>query len=306
MSDVIQAVDLTKRYARVTALDRLNLEIPQGSVFGLVGPNGAGKTTAIKTIMNILKPDDGRAEVLGVDSRHIGPDQLARIGYVSENQEQPDWMTVAYLLEYLQPFYPTWDSTRAAQLVEQFELPPDRKLRHLSRGMRMKAALVSSLAYRPQLLVLDEPFSGLDPVVREDLIGGIVESAEETTILVSSHDLADIESFVSHVAYLDSGRLRFAEEMTSLSARFREIEVTLDQPPTTQPGPLPPNRDWPTHWLRPEAAAGLVRFVETRFEPERTTTEIHRLFGAVRNVSVNPMSLRAIFLTLARTRTMIA
>ncbi len=224
MSDMIRTIDLTKRYRKVAALDGLNLDIPQGSVFGLVGPNGAGKTTAIKTIMNILEPDAGRAEVLGIDSRHIGPEQLARIGYVSENQEQPDWMTVGYLLSYLKPFYPTWDDARAEQLVRQFELPSDRKLRHLSRGMRMKAALASSLAYHPQLLVLDEPFSGLDPVVRDDLIEGIIESAEETTILVSSHDLAEIESFASHIAYLDNGRLRFAEEMSSLSARFREIE----------------------------------------------------------------------------------
>jgi ABC-2 type transport system ATP-binding protein len=301
MSDVIRAVDLTKRYRKVAALDHLNLEIPEGSVFGLVGPNGAGKTTAIKTIMNILKPDAGKAEVLGVDSRHIGPDQLAHIGYVSENQEQPEWMTVAYLLSYLKPFYPTWDDARAAQLMQQFELPPGRKLRHLSRGMRMKAALASSLAYRPQLLVLDEPFSGLDPVVRDDLIEGIIESAEETTILVSSHDLAEIESFASHIAYLDSGRLRFAEEMTSLSARFREIEVTVDQQVT-----LPGIRDWPTHWLRPDSASGLVRFVETRFEAERTTSEIRRLFGEVRNISVNPMPLRAIFLTLARSKSMAA
>jgi ABC-2 type transport system ATP-binding protein len=301
MSDVIRAIDLSKRYRSVTALDGLNLEIPEGSVFGLVGPNGAGKTTAIKTIMNILKPDSGRAEVLGVDSRHIGPEQLARIGYVSENQEQPDWMTVSYLLEYLKPFYPTWDDARAEQLIKQFDLPGDRKLRHLSRGMKMKASLASSLAYRPQLLVLDEPFSGLDPVVREDLIGGIIDSAEETTILVSSHDLADIESFASHIAYLDSGRLRFAEEMTSLAARFREIEVTLEQPTA-----LPGTRDWPTHWMRPDSASGLVRFVETRFDPEQTPGEIRRLFGVVRNISVNPMSLRAIFLSLARSRSMAA
>jgi ABC-2 type transport system ATP-binding protein len=301
MSDVIRAIDLTKRYGKVAALDHLNLEIPQASVFGLVGPNGAGKTTAIKTLMNILKPDAGRAEVLGVDSRNIGPEQLKRIGYVSENQEQPDWMTVAYLLSYLRPFYPAWDDARAGQLVQQFELPVDRKLRHLSRGMRMKAALASSLAYRPRLLVLDEPFSGLDPVVRDDLIESIIESAEETTILVSSHDLAEIESFASHIAYLDGGRLRFAEEMTSLSARFREIEVTLESA-VTMPGP----RDWPTHWLRPESTAALVRFVETRFHSEKTVGEIHRLFGEVRNISVHPMPLRSIFLTLARSRTMIA
>jgi ABC-2 type transport system ATP-binding protein len=163
--------------------------------------------------------------------------------------------------------------------------------------MRMKAALASSLAYRPRLLVLDEPFSGLDPVMREDLIEGIIESAEETTILVSSHDLAEIESFASHIAYLDAGRLRFAEEMTSLSARFREIEVTLE-PPVKIPG----ERDWPANWLRPESSAGLIRFVETKFDAERTSSEVRRLFGGVRNISVNAMPLRAIFVTLARSQ----
>src|ERR1051325_11050549 len=185
MSAVVRAIDLTKRYLNVYALESLNLDIPEGSVYGLVGPNGAGKTTAIKTLMNILKPDWGRAEVLGVDSRAISGKELAAIGYVSENQEMPEWMTIQYLLDYLKPFYPSWDDTRAAELLLQFELPRDRKVRHLSRGMRMKTALASSLAYRPRLLVLDEPFSGLDPLVREDLIQGILESAEETTILVS-------------------------------------------------------------------------------------------------------------------------
>ncbi len=297
MSDMIRVVDLTKRYRKVAALDGLNLNIPEGSVFGLVGPNGAGKTTTIKTIMNILKPDGGCAEVLGVDSRQLGTAELARIGYVSENQEMPDWMTVEYLLAYLKPFYSTWDDARAAELVQQFELPYPRKLRHLSRGMRMKAALASSLAYRPELLILDEPFSGLDPVMREDLIEGIVESAEETTILVSSHDLAEIESFASHIAYLDSGRLRFAEEMSSLSARFREIEVTLDPPVK-----VPSDGEWPPNWLRPEGSPGFVRFVETKFDPERTSSEVRRLFGSVRNISVNAMPLRAIFVTLARSK----
>src|SRR4029077_12238928 len=112
--------------------------------------------------------------------------------YVSENQQMPRWMTVEYLLAYLKPFYPSWDDARAEELLRQFQLPRDRKLRHLSRGMWMKAALASSLSYRPRLLVLDEPFSGLDPLVREDLIEGLLDSAGETTILISSHDLADI------------------------------------------------------------------------------------------------------------------
>jgi ABC-2 type transport system ATP-binding protein len=281
----------------MTVLDGLSFEVPDGSVFGLVGHNGAGKTTTIKILMNILKPNAGHAEVLGVDSRRLDAQNFAQIGYVSESQEMPEWMTVGYFLAYLKPFYPGWDDVRAEELLRQFELPKDRKLRHLSRGMRMKAALVSSLAYRPRLLVLDEPFSGLDPMNREDLIEGLLESAAETTIFISSHDLAEIETFASHIGYLDRGRLQFSEEMTSLTTRFREIEVTLN--PTAM---VPTDRQWPSTWMRPEAMPSLIRFIETRFDPERTTSEIRRLFGEVRQVSVTPMPLRAIFVALARSQ----
>jgi ABC-2 type transport system ATP-binding protein len=276
-------------------LDSLSLEVPEGSVFGLIGPNGAGKTTTIKILMNILKANSGTAEVLGVDSRQLSPELLTQIGYVSENQDLPDWMTVEYFMRYLKPFYPTWDDARAAELLRQFDLPRQRKLRHLSRGMLMKAALASALAYRPRLLVLDEPFSGLDPLIREDLIEGVLESAGETTIFISSHDLAEIETFASHVGYLDRGRLQFSEEMSSLTARFREIEVTVGTPPA-----IPGRGDWPAHWLRPEALPAVVRFVDTRFDAERTPSEIRRLFEDVRQISVNPMPLRAIFVTIAR------
>ena len=295
MSDLICATGLVKRFRSVRVLDGLNLSVPEGSIFGLAGPNGAGKTTTIKILMNILHANAGRASILGIDSRALGPKSLAEIGYVSENQEMPEWMTVGYLLAYLKPFYPAWDDTRATQLIRQFDLPLDRQLRHLSRGMRMKVALASSLAYRPRLLIMDEPFSGLDPLVREELIDGLLESADETTILISSHDLAEIESFASHIGYLDRGRLQLSEEMASLTARFREVEVVVDSPPL-----LPPDRPWPDHWLRPETSPALVRFVETHFDADRTTDEIRRLFGEVRNISALPMSLRAIFVTLAR------
>ncbi|MBC8166490.1 MAG: ABC transporter ATP-binding protein [Bryobacteraceae bacterium] len=295
MSTVISTKNLTRRYRSTAVLNDLDLNVPEASVFGFVGPNGAGKTTTIKILMNIIQPSAGSAEVLGRDTRKLSPADLTRIGYVSENQELPEWMTVEYFLAYLKPFYPDWDDSRAAELLRMFDLPRERRLSELSRGMRMKAALVSALAYRPRLLVLDEPFSGLDPLVREDLIEGLLESASETTIFISSHDLADIESFASHIGYLDRGRLHFSEDMTSLSARFREIEVTVEPPAPDCPLP-----EWPTSWLRPQTSNALVRFVETRFEPEHTTAEIRRLFGNVRYISVNPMSLRAIFITLAR------
>jgi ABC-2 type transport system ATP-binding protein len=291
----VSAINLCKSFRRAVVLDNLDLDVPEGSVFGLIGPNGAGKTTTIKVLMNILKPTDGRVEILGIDSRRLAADDFTRIGYVSENQEMPDWMTVDYFLRYLRGFYPSWDDTRAGDLVRQFDLPLDRKLKELSRGMRMKASLVSSLAYHPRLLVLDEPFSGLDPLVRDDLVQGLIESAEESTILISSHDLAEIESFASHIAYLEGGRLQFSEEMASLTARFREVEVLVETP-----AKIPAEPEWPATWLRPEHTSAVVRFVETHFDSERTTSEIRRLFGSVLQISVNPMPLRAIFVTLAR------
>jgi ABC-2 type transport system ATP-binding protein len=291
--NILRTIDLTKRFRGTVAVDGLNLSVTEGSVFALIGANGAGKTTAIKVLMNIHQPTSGSAEALGTDSRKLSPREFQQIGYVSENQEMPEWMTVGYFLAYLKPFYPTWDDARAEELLRQFELPRDRKLKHLSRGMKMKAALASSLAYRPKLIVLDEPFTGLDPLVRDEFIEGLLESASEATILISSHDLAEIESFASHVGYLDQGRLQFSEEMTALSARFREIEVTLDAAPV-----LPAN--WPATWLRRETSAAVVRFVESQFDEARTMAEVRKMFGEPRGVAISPMPLRSIFVTLAK------
>src|SRR5579883_2798717 len=158
MNSPLRTDQLTKKFPALTALDSVTLEVPEGAVFALVGPNGAGKSTAFKTLLNLQRPTAGRAEVLGVDSRRIGADQLAQIGYVSEDQKLPEWMTVGRFLAYCREFYPRWRDDEAAELVRLYELPVDRKLRHLSRGARVKAMLASSLAYRPKLILLDEPF----------------------------------------------------------------------------------------------------------------------------------------------------
>ena len=245
MNPVINTQNLRKRFGRTVAVDDLNLAVREGAIYAMVGANGAGKTTLIKLLMNIFSPTAGRAEVLGIDCRRLAGKAFNRIGYVSENQEMPDWMTAGSMLEYYRAFYPTWDHALEQQLVRQFDLPLKRKLKHLSRGMKMKAAFASSLAYRPSLIVLDEPFTGLDPLVRDELIEGLIERAPETTIFLSSHDLAEIESFSSHVGYLEQGRLLFSEEMPALSNRFREVTVTLDRP-----SPLPENI--PPSWLQPQ------------------------------------------------------
>jgi ABC-2 type transport system ATP-binding protein len=293
MSCPIRTENLSKRFRGVAALTGLNLEVPEGRIYGLIGPNGAGKTTTITILMNLIRPASGRAEVLGVDSARLSPRELASIGYVSEDQNLPGWMTVEYCFAYLKPFYPAWDESLAAEMARKFNLPLGRKIRHLSHGMRRKAALASSLAYRPRLLILDEPFTGLDALVRDELIEGMLASAEHATVLISSHDLNEIESFVTHVGYLDQGRLQFSEEMAALTERFREIEIVID-------GRLPSPPSWPAAWTNVERLDNLVRCVDTQFEEERTMAEIRRMFGNARQITTKPMSLRAIFVTLAK------
>jgi len=291
---VIEAEGLCKQFGRNEVLRPVSFEVPQGAIYALVGANGAGKTTMIKLLMNILTPTAGGARVLGMDSRRIAGKAFERIGYASENQELPEAMTVEWMLGYLRPFYPRWDRGLEHDLLRQFELPVDRKLKHLSRGMRMKVAFVAALAFRPELLVLDEPFSGLDPLVRDELIESLLERAPETTIFLSSHDLAEIESFSSHVGYLEKGRLVFSEEMSVLSDRFREVTVTLPAP-TALPAKMPAT------WLQPETADCVVRFVESRYSEDETGWQLAQMFPAARDVSYEPMPLRSIFLALART-----
>jgi ABC-2 type transport system ATP-binding protein len=293
MSNAIRTENLVKRFRRVEALGGLDMAVPEGAIYAFVGPNGAGKTTAIKILMNIVGATRGRAEVLGLDSRRLAGRHFAAIGYVSENQELPEWMRVDAFLAYLRPFYPTWDRALENDLVKQFDLPLDRKLKNLSRGMRMKAALAGALAFHPKLIVLDEPFTGLDPLVRDELIQGLLERAEESTMFISSHDLAEVESFASHVGYLERGKLRFSEELTSLVDRFREVELTFDAPPTL-PAQLPET------WMQLNTSATVVRFVESRFDAEKTAFAVQSVFGGVKSIVFVPLSLRSIFLAMAK------
>lgn len=293
MTTAICTQKLCRRFGRTIALDAVDLEVSEGAVYALVGANGAGKTTLIKVLMNIFRPTSGSAQVLGYDSHRVAGKIFNRIGYVSENQQMPDWMTTGEMLAYYRNFYPTWDRTLEQQLVRQFDVPLNRKLKHLSRGMRMKAAFASSLAYRPTLIVLDEPFSGLDPLVRDELIEGLIERASETTIFVSSHDLAEIEGLASHLGFLDQGHLLFSEEMSVLSDRFRTVTVTLA-------GSHDISSTRPSTWLQFEAADSVVRFIESKYDASSSPSVYAAAFAGVRDVAIDPMSLRSIFLAIAK------
>jgi ABC-2 type transport system ATP-binding protein len=313
--NIIETHNLTRRYGRTEAVHELNLTVPTGSVFALLGPNGAGKTTTIKMLVNLLNPTAGSAQVLGVDSRKLGERELAQLGYVSENQQLPLWMTVRQLLDYCRPFYPTWDAALEKTLLARFELPLDRKLGHLSRGMTMKATLLTSLAYRPKLLVLDEPFSGLDPLVRDEFIKGVLEvsGTGDWTVFVSSHDIDEVERLADHVAMIEDGRLRLSEKTEALQARFRRVEVTgAAAPQTRDQGPAfaeatvgkPGTRDikqddLSAGWLDFEQAGAMTKFVETRYAGEVTERAWRERFAGA-TVTAQPMSLREIFMSLAR------
>jgi len=258
--------------------------------------NGAGKTTAIKILMNLIRPTAGRAEILDVDSRALGPRELAQIGYVSENRRLPEWMRAGYFFQYCKKFYPGWRDEDLNELVRAYGLPLDRPLKTLSRGVRVQAALAAALAYRPRLLILDEPFGGLDldVLVRERLIESVLERSGETTVFLASHDLTEIESFATHVAYLNQARLEFVEEMGALSDRFREVEVVLEDEPAELP------RDLPAAWLNPQLSGAVVRFMDSRFDARGADSEIRRRFAGIRDVSVRAVPLRSIFVALAK------
>jgi ABC-2 type transport system ATP-binding protein len=290
---MIQMKALTRKFGPVNALRSVDLDVPANSIFAIVGPNGAGKTTALKLCMNLLRATAGRVAVMGVDSRRLGPNELAQIGYMAESRQLPEWMSTGYFLSYCKGFYPNWSDSDAAELIRRFDLPLDRPLKSLSRGMRMKAALASALSYRPQLLLLDEPFSGLDVLVREQLIESILERTPESTVLLASHDFAEIESFATHIAYLDEGRIQFAEEMSTLTGRFREIEVLLEQPADP---PMSP----PAGWLNLEHTHLMLRFTHANYDPSMTDAEIRRHYPTVRDITANPVSLRSIVYALAK------
>jgi ABC-2 type transport system ATP-binding protein len=178
-------------------------------VYGLVGANGAGKTTLIKHILGLLRAQAGSVRVFGLDPVADPVGVLSRIGYLSEENDLPDWMLVDELIRYSRAFYTAWDDDYAEELRRSFALDPAAKIRTLSKGQRARAGLLVALSYRPDLLVLDEPSSGLDPIVRRDILGAIIRTiaGEGRTVLFSSHLLEEVEQVADHVTMIDHGRI---------------------------------------------------------------------------------------------------
>ena len=218
---VIDISQLTRRFGAKTALDSVTVSFPRGAVYGLVGANGAGKTTLIKHILGLLRAENGSVRVFGLDPVADPVAVLSRIGYLSEENDLPSWMRVDELIRYSRAFYSDWDDAYAEELQRSFALDPAAKIRTLSKGQKARAGLLVALAHRPELLLLDEPSSGLDPIVRRDILGAVIRTIadEGRTVLFSSHLLEEVEEVADHVTMIADGRI-------ALSAPLDEIRET--------------------------------------------------------------------------------
>jgi ABC-2 type transport system ATP-binding protein len=223
---------VSRRFGPKRALDDVSLTVPRGVVFGLIGENGAGKTTLIKHVLGLFRAQQGTVRVFGLDPVADPVGVLSRVGTLSEDRDLPGWMRVHELIRYCKAFYPAWDDAYAESLREAFELDPKARVKTLSRGQQARAGLLVALAFRPELLVLDEPSSGLDPVVRRDILGAIVRTIadEGRTVLFSSHLLDEVERVGDLVAMIDRGRIVLDGSIDDVKARHRRVTIRLDDP----------------------------------------------------------------------------
>lgn len=221
---------LAKRFGRETALDGVNLQVPEGAVYVLVGPNGAGKSTTFKVLMDLVRTDEGTAEVFGLDPRARGPEVRAQIGYVPERHDWGyGWMRVGRLLQHHATFYPSWDADYAARLAEFFELKMDRKVGSLSKGQGRRVHLTMALAHRPRLLVLDEPTDGLDPVMLDETLGLLTDHITETptTVIISTHQVHDVDRLADHVGAMRDGKLMMQVPRDELHRKLRRYRAEV-------------------------------------------------------------------------------
>src|SRR5437870_1712640 len=215
---VIEVSDLTRRFGGKTALASVSLSLPRGGVYGLVGANGAGKTTLIKHILGLLRAESGSVRVFGLDPVAEPVGVLSRIGYLSEENDLPGWMRVDELVRYSRALYPGWDDAYAEELRQAFALDATAPIKTLSRGQKARAGLLAALAHRPELLVLDEPSSGLDPIVRRDILGAVIRTIahEGRTVLFSSHLLDEVEQVADHVTMIRQGTVVLSGPLAAL------------------------------------------------------------------------------------------
>jgi ABC-2 type transport system ATP-binding protein len=281
----------------VHAVRGVSLALPRGTALALLGANGAGKSSLINALLGLVQAGpESSGDILGSTLGKIPQELFQHIGFVADGRMPPAQWTLRRWLDYLRPLYPTWDDAFADRLVARFALPTDRRIGTLSRGQKMKAAMVGALAFRPKLLVLDEPFGGLDPLTREEFIGSLIElmSGGDWSVLVSSHDMYEVERLCDAVAILDAGRLVVHEPVETLQGRFRKRSWSA-------PGASAHARA-PQGWMQVVREGDRWSAIETDYTDETTTAEklVAALGVPVDELNGSPLDLRAILVAHLR------
>ena len=282
---------VSKRYAHFL-LDHISLELPEGSILGFIGANGAGKSTTIRILMGLVRQDSGSVEVLG---HRMPAEQTAAkldIGYVSEDMRLYGAATLAWHMNFIASIYPRWNQAYADALLGRFDLKPQQKIKGLSHGQRVKAAILLALAREPRLLLLDEPTTGLDPVARREVLAELmaVLTDEHRTILFSSHNTLDVEQISDRIAFIDRGRLIALEDKEDLLDRWRRIRLLV--PPSAVLPQLP----------------GVVEISGSERLPVITTSQFNPAVVSLCKdrgttvQSVDPMTLEEIFVASVQSR----
>jgi len=298
---VLELRHLVKRYGRVEALSDLGLTVNAGEIYGFLGRNGAGKSTAIRIIRGITRATGGEVRIFGADGRADVIRLRQRVGYVAQEQNFYGWMNAEQLGRFLRGFYPTWDDGEYTRLVRHLELPPRRATQTFSGGMKVKLALALALAHRPELLVLDEPTAGLDPVARHEFLEMVRVQAGvgRRTTLFSTHLVDEVESAAQRVGIVDAGRTLFEGTVGELAAKVRRLRHAVEGPPP-EPPPAPGGGDW-SGWfrvLRDEVRDGQRLLAVEAKAPG--AFEAFEALGAPAGWAVEPLSLEEVFIELVR------
>jgi len=285
MSYAIEARNLSFSYGHHKVLDEIDLTVSSGNFYALLGRNGVGKTTFLKILTGLLDPRAGSATVLGRDTRRIRAEDWLSIGYVSESQKVYDWLSGEELIAFTRPLYPNWDQAFCDHLTKQMQLPLKQKVHRYSKGERMKLILLLAMAFHPRLLLLDEPFGGLDVLAKEQLITCLLDTTqqEQWAVLFTSHDLAEVERLSDDIGLIDTGKLKISEPLDSLQNRFRRVQAFgINTFPKIEP----------SMW-QPQKRENDFSFIETAFSETRHQ-ELRQLLGD--RVEIAPMALREIVL----------
>lgn len=289
---VIEANNLTKTFAGgVVAVSGLDLRVERGAVYGLMGRNGAGKTTTLRLLMGLLRPDHGTARLLGTDLTSAPRPVRARVAYVSQAQQLPGWMTLAELCRYLSHFYDQWNDALASDMARRWGLPEHRPVGQLSGGEQRKVAILLALVPQPEVLLLDEPAAGLDPIARRQLVDelvSIVARGEGSTVLFSTHIISDLERIAEFVGIMDRGRLLMSARLDELQANMRRVQIIF-------PGDASPSHFTLAGSLRCSRSGSVITAITPL--PDSQQIESLRRMPGVR-VQVFPLGLEEIFIEL--------